>query len=359
MKVAVIGAGLSGLACAHELERHGIMPAVFEQRHRPGELFDHCSAVLELFSRPHDPLGQLAKEFNLRIQPIGKVSEIIMKSPGKRVAVRGNLGYFILRGHDPVSIESQLHRKIKSRIVTNTKADCRSLSRCFDYVVAANGNYDFSRKSGIWSPVYPAKLIGGTVIGKFRTDRMLMWVDTRYTMTAYAYLAPMENKRAFLGLVAPGSTAEEARRRWRRFWEMEGHPYHPINEIVVEHNAGFVYPHQVGNVLFAGVAGGFMEPFLGFGALSCMKSGVLAARAIATGRKYEDLLFQLKEDMKHSLVLRNLFNKVGNDGYDRLMGYLGFPGLKQLIYNTNLDVARMGTALAAHVKKMAGRLKNK
>ncbi|MHB8916998.1 MAG: NAD(P)/FAD-dependent oxidoreductase [Desulfocucumaceae bacterium] len=352
MKVAIIGAGLAGLACAHEFESHGISPVIFEQRHRPGELFDHCAAVLELFARPYEPQSNLRDRYGLDLRPLNTIKAITMKSPGKKSTVTGKLGYFFLRGQDPASLESQLYQKVRSKIITNTRADYSRLSRQFDYVVVANGNFDMARTAGIWSLVYPSNLIGGTVIGNFDQTKMFMWVDTRYSKTAYAYLAPMEKKRAFLALVVPESTAEEARWHWKLFWELEKHPYDLINEIIVVHNAGFVYPHQVGNVLFAGIAGGFLDPFLGFGALSSMKSGVLAARAITGGKRYEDLIVQLKEDMQHSLVCRDLFSKISNRDYDRLVATVGVPGIKHLVYNTNTDVLRIVSAAAGHLNKM-------
>lgn len=357
MKVAIIGAGPSGLACALELERHGIAPVIFELRHRPGELFDHCAAVLELFTRPNDPLADLKKNYSIDLHPIARISSIVMKSPHKAVTVKGNLGYFIMRGGDPHSVETQLYGKLKGRVSTNTKVFYTDIYRDYDYVVVASGGRDMSRPEGIWSTVYATNLIGGTVIGEFNLSQLRMWLDTRYSKTAYAYLAPMEKKRAFLGLVVPDSSLEEARDRWKKFWELEHHPYEQVNEIIVEHNAGFVYPHQVGNLLFAGIAGGFQEPFLGFGMISALKSGVLAGRAIATGRRYEDLLVQLKEDMKHSLVLREMFNSVDNKTLDRVMTVLEIPGIKQFIYNTNIDIIRMGTSATAHIKKALTRLR--
>jgi len=357
MKVAVIGAGPSGLACALELEKLGIYPDVYEQRHRPGEMFDHCAAVLEIFTRPLDPLGQLKDKFGLEIRPIQRIRAITMKSPNKKVTVRGNLGYFCMRGHDPSSVETQLYRMLKGPLITNTRAEYTDLARRYDYVVVANGSYDSARSEGIYSVILQTKMIGGTVLGSFDLNTLLMWIDTRYSTASYAYLCPMEKNRAFLGLVVNDSTVEEARQHWRLFWEIERHPYDQINEVIVEHNAGFVYPHQVGNLLFVGIAGGFQEPFLGFGMISSVKSGLLAARAIATGQNYEDLLVQLKEDMQHSLILRDLMNRADNRDFDRVMKVLSVPGVKQFTYNTNIDFVRIGTAAVGHVRNALQRLK--
>lgn len=358
MKVAIIGAGLSGLACAHELERQGIFPVIYEQRHRPGELFDHCAAALELFTRPYDPLEHLRDKFSLAIRPIAPIKTIIQKSPNKKVPITGNLGYFFMRGGSFSSIESQLYRKLKGEFVFNTRADYTRLEHQYDMVVVANGGYNISRPEGIWNTVVPTKLIGGTVVGDFDINTLYMWVDTRYARTAYAYLSPMEKKRAFLGLVVPEATVEEARKRWQLFWEMEHHPFNAVNEIIVEHNTGFVYPHQTRNLLFIGIAGGFQEPFLGFGAISALKSGVLAGRAIATGKNFEDMLTQLKKDMKHSLIFRHLMNKAKNKDFDRLMATIAVPGIKQSVYNTSFDIVRIGSAAIAGIKRMMGNLES-
>ncbi len=359
MRVAIIGAGVSGMACAHELERHGIFPVIYEQRHRPGELFDHCAVVLQSFTRPYDPLSLLRERFNLALRPASVIKKIVMKSDDKKTTINGKLGYFFMRGHDPLSVETQLYRKLKCKVIANTKVNYTDLSGRFDYVVAANGSYNMGRMAGVWTPAYPTNLVGGAVVGNFDVNKMIMWLDTRYSGTAYAYLTPMERKRAFLGLVVPHSTPEEARRRWQTFWELERHPYDIVNEVIVEHNAGFVYPHQVGNVMFAGVAGGFMEPLLGFALVAGAASGVLAARAIAGGQRYEDLLARLKEDMKHSFVLRSVINNFKNDDFDRLVTYLGAPGLRQVIYNTNIDVLKVGAPAVAGLKKFVKLFKNK
>ncbi len=358
MKVAIIGAGPSGMACAHELERHGISPVIFEQRHRPGDPYDHSAAVLQLFTRPYDPVDLLRKKFHLDLQPFERIRKITMKSPRKKVLVKGNLGYFFMRGTSPESVESQLYSKIRAGVTADTRADYLELSGQFDYVVVANGGYDVSRSEGVWSLVIPTNLVGGTVIGDFDPTEMVMWIDTRYSRSSYAYLCPMGKNRAFLGLVVPESTADEARQKWKLFWEMERHPYEQISEVVVEHSAGYVYPHQVGKLLFVGIAGGFKEPFLGFGLMSAVKSGVLAGRAIATGQRYEDLLDQIKKDMEHSLVFRKLLNKADNRDYDRIMAVLSVPGLKQLIYNTNIDVVRIASASVAFLNSISERFKN-
>lgn len=274
-----------------------------------------------------------------------------MKSPSKTVTVQGKLGYFFLRGQNPPSIETQLQSSIKSNIYFNNRGDYARLAREYDYVVVANGQQDVSRTLGLWSTIFPTHLMGANILGEFDLNTMIMWINTRFAKSAYAYLTPIEKNRAFLGLVVPNSTPDQTREYWKLFWELEKHPWDIVFEAMVEHISGFVYPHQVENILLAGTAGGFLEPFLGFGLLSAAQSGVLAGRSIATGKKYEELLQQLKEDMKHSLTFREMFANLGNAEMDRLVAVLGTPGIKQFIYNTNIDLVRATTAVVGKFKR--------
>ena len=351
MKVAVIGAGIAGMACVHELERYGIESVIFDQKKQSGELFDHSAATLEMFTRPYDPLEYLMSDFNISIKPLQNLNSIIMNSPSKKETVKGNLGYLILRGQHYPSVETQLYSSIKSKVYFNTRADYSQLAREYDHVVVANGQHDITMTMGLWSTIYQTHIIGANVLGEFDVNTMIMWINTRFAKSAYAYLTPMEKNRAFLGLVVPNSTPDQAREYWKLFWEIEKHPWDIVYEAMVQHSSGSVYPHQIENILLAGTAGGFLEPFLGFGMLSSVQSGVLAGRAIATGKKYEDLLLQLKEDMKHSLVFRELLASLGNAEMDRLVAALGTPGIKQFVYNTNIDLVRITTAMVGKIRK--------
>lgn len=327
MKVAVIGAGPAGMACVHELERHGIYPVVYEQRFMPGDLFDNAAAVFNVLSGGHDPFGLLRENFHLDIQPNGKIKTLNMMSAGKKETVCGDFGFFLLKGHDPASLETQLYQQLKTEIITNTRADYEHLKGEFDFVVVAGGSSDMTGTKMTRSPDYPAKIIGGTVVGSFDTENMSVWrLDAGGSKTAFVYLAPMEKKRAFLSLLMPHVSVDEAMVRWQTFWELNQHPFDLVSEVIMD-SAVIYYPRQVGNILFTGLSGGFLEPFLGLGIILSVKTGFLAGHAISTGQKYEALTCRIREEADRLLVLSDLFSDLGNDNFNRLLSFLGTNNL--------------------------------
>ena len=52
LRVAIIGAGVAGLACAVTLERSGLETVVYEQGDKPGPVFANVSAVMPVVHRP-------------------------------------------------------------------------------------------------------------------------------------------------------------------------------------------------------------------------------------------------------------------------------------------------------------------
>jgi digeranylgeranylglycerophospholipid reductase len=51
MKIAIIGAGISGLACALECEKLGVTADVFERQHSVGWIWPSVSGWINLFNR--------------------------------------------------------------------------------------------------------------------------------------------------------------------------------------------------------------------------------------------------------------------------------------------------------------------
>lgn len=341
MRVAIIGAGPSGLACAHELERHGVKPDIFEQRPRSGDLVEHIGVLLQVMNRPvKDQIEEIKERCQISIKPLNLVNKITMYAPRASGSVCGKLGYLFKRGQADDTIESQLLSQVITPIKYNFRADCAALAREYDYVVVASGTYDITKIFGCWEDIYKTWLMGATVLGEFETNVIKMWLNTEFAGSGYAYLTPFNHKSASLILVVSNANRINIVDYWKKFWQIEKLSFKICSLWDWEHVSGFVYPHQVDNILFAGNAGGFLEPVLGFALFDAIRSGVYAARSIVEGRKYENYLTHIKENIRSSIKLRKVLNRFANKDYDRLIAILTAPGIKQFVYNTNLEIIR-------------------
>ena len=79
MRVAIVGAGPSGLACALELERRGIYPDIFERSSRVGHPIPRVEVLLQLFERPlRNQLRYLMENHNLEFKPLSPLRRVVM-----------------------------------------------------------------------------------------------------------------------------------------------------------------------------------------------------------------------------------------------------------------------------------------
>ena len=117
MRVAIVGAGPGGLACALELERRGIYPDIFERSNRVGHPISRVEVLLQLFERPlKNQLHYLLKNYALEFQPLSPLRRVVMHTTRHNATVRGNLGFLVERGQSEEAIEVQLSRKLRTRI---------------------------------------------------------------------------------------------------------------------------------------------------------------------------------------------------------------------------------------------------
>ena len=338
--MAIVGAGPAGLACALELERLGIRPAIYERHHRVGSPVERAEVLLELTWRPvKDQLAYLEQRCRLRLLPLARLQKIVMHSPGRRVAVSGRLGYIVHRGRAPASLECQLASRLRSPISFETPADPLELSQEFDRVVVATGDGDVASRLELWQEPEQVAVKGAVVLGDFDPRAASMWLDTRYAGHGFGHLVPLGRERASLHLCVGGIGLKQLDDYWNMFLEAEGLDRYPVVEAFeMIFHCGRPSRRQVKNLLLTGTAGGFVDNFLGEGVFASIVSGVLAARAIARGLDYESLVQPLVRRLDQCRALRRLLERLDDRGLERLLGLLNLPGLKQLIYRSGLNL---------------------
>lgn len=350
--MAILGAGLAGLACAHELERLGIKPVIFEKRHRVGERFPNVEIMPQmLHHRPsRDIFTELRQELNLPVQPAGAVTRAVLHGPTQEVTVGTFIGYATIRGHDDRSLERQLERHVQSEIHFCRNPDPARLAREFDRVVIATGDQEVTRALGLWRRDMAAWLRGAVIRGDFAPYELHIWLNTEYAKTGYGYLAAFDERHAWAMVAVPESNAGEVDRYWQRFLAREGGNWQIEYPAKLEKfEIGRAGAHLVDRFVLVGNAGGFVEPLIGCGQCPSMFSGVMAAREMALGdgslirfaRRWQRYYRRL-------LQVRHWVNDQENPSFDRLVQALALPGARTALFRNPLNwVGPTGALLGA------------
>lgn len=352
IKVAVIGAGIAGLSCAIELERHGITPVIFEKKHRPGSPFPFAPMMLNFIYRPvGDQLKELKKRYNLELNPISELRSLTVKGPSSKYSVTGHLGYSVLRGQDQNSIESQLAGMLKTRIHFQRYVRPEDLLKQFDYLVVADGTSYWASKLNIWQSTFNCWIRGATVLGKFNPQKVQVWMNTNFCKGGFAYLVPLDSQRASLVLIVAYTSHDHLSSFWQQFLQTENLHLHEIENWDIEFETGLVYPHRVGNTFFIGNSGGFVTSWIGVGIFSCIVSGIEAARSISTNSNFDKNIIDYHSIMERNARLRRLWDRLNNRGIDRVIQMMGATPLKQVFYLSNLDMIRTMDPLVHYLLK--------
>ena len=347
MKVAIIGAGLSGMACAYVMKNHGIIPTLFERKGYIGEILELPAIQFNIFNTiVKDPVKHLKDKYGLSIMPHYDLKEIVMVSPTKTYTINGNMGYVFLRGREKGYITIQLKNALDLPATLNTLGNVNELKTQYDHVVVADGTMQVAQQMNTATIHFDAFVRIASVLGDFDTSSIKVWMNTKYAKNGYAYLVPITNKSASLVLIVNNIQQNELEYYWNEFVTTENITY-PIIEIKeLRHITGVVEPVQVENIYFVGNAGGFLDSLLGFGSTNALISGAMAATCMINGLDYNKEMKTMIKDIKKKYEFRKVFNTFENDDLDRLVTMENFPLVKQFIFNNPLLKVTQGTFLA-------------
>lgn len=355
MKVAIVGAGLSGLCCAYELERQGIETIVFEKRKHVGEILEYPISDLKLFNRYRSgTLRYLQRRYDFKIKPLGKIKKIIMFSPNYKTIIKGKLGYLFIKGKDEKSLENQILSYFNPNITYDSYIDVSDIARDFDYVVVATGEQYTARKYGIFQQTFNALSRIATVVGSFDPNTIIMWLGREFSNNGYCYMVPYNQKKAYVILSVNNITYNELDYYWKLFLTRENVRFKIIETRDVENQIGFVNPIMVDNIYFIGNAGGFIDSFLGFGGINAIESGLSLARCIGQNLDYNAMMNPIMKDIKLMHEYRIMMNGLEDNDYDKILTLLNIPAVKGLLYKNPFYKASYG----AHLIRLYNQLKN-
>ncbi len=343
MRVAIIGAGISGLSCAFELEKAGITPVIYEKRGAIGDALDYSSIWSNLISRVNrDPLEYLSEKYNFCVNPLFNLREKIMISPNKKTIAKGNLGYIFKRGLDPYSLEKQIASKISTPVRYNSYVDSNDIRKEFEHIVVATATASIAKQLNVWKDSFITQIRVAVVLGDFKVDSSTVWFNEKYANKSFGYLIPNNSKEATLALIINNSCTDELDHYWKTFLSIENIQYKITHQYDTEYLTGLVRRHKINNIYLVGNAAGFTDDLIGVGAFNAIESGILAAQSIINGSDYNDLAKPIYDDIMKLDHFRQAMNSFDNSDFDKLIGFLKTPGIKQLIYNNPFFKLRHG-----------------
>jgi digeranylgeranylglycerophospholipid reductase len=333
MKVAIIGAGVSGLSCALELKRNGIIPTIFEKKSCLGDALQFSCIWSRQISRPFmDPLIYLNNKYNLKLIPLSELNEIVIKAPDKVMTAKGGLGYLFMRGIEEYSLECQIAKEVDLPVTFDSYIELKDIKNDFDHVVVATANSIIARQLNVWNDTFTTIARIATVVGDFRINSSTLWLNTEYSKNAFCYLIPNSAKEATLTLIVNNISAYELDFYWKEFLFKENIKYTIIETKDVPFDCGFADKYKIDNVYLSGSAAGFTDDLIGCGAFNAIETGMLAARSIAFNADYNKLVQPLIKDLIKLHELRKMMNTFDNNNFNRFVSFLRVPLVKQYMY---------------------------
>lgn len=336
MEIAIMGAGLSGLACAITLEKNGIMPTIFEKRSQVGDRFVNGEVLLSIFTRPvHDCIASLSEQFGIYLQPSSNIQKMTIISKNRKATIEGQLGFTNIRGRDKDSFEAQLSRQVKSPIQFHSEETYERLLTNYTHVVLATGDGDDAKKTRNFREDLTVSIKGATIEGDFDRYEVMAWINYDIAPFGYGYLIPYSEKEANIAIAMPdipSTQGFELEKLWEPFYQMvrsEIKQPLPItdNFQITNYPMGICKSARIGNTFYVGNCFGSLMPFMGFGQYVALLSGVYAAYDLCGLGKYEELMAPLRHSYENSLVLRRTMEHIDNQDLDRIVhlmqGYWG------------------------------------
>jgi len=339
LRVAIIGAGPCGLACALELEQRNIYPDLYEQSYRVGYNVPMVQALLRVLDRQgYRHLRHIFTKLGFNFKPLANLHTLTIRTSRRSYELRGDLGILLERGQGEKALEVQLSKQLRSAVKFGTSAGYNSLAGAYDYVVVCDGNSNTAVELKIVEKTYSAWLKGAVLLGDYDPGTATLFFNTCCAGRGHACLLPFSRERAMLLLLVTGASRDEMEDYWKDFLYRTKLEPEIVQAFEIQHLGLLLSKQRVGNILLAGNSGGFSDSLLGLDSLSGMASGALAGIAIAENMDYDRLVEPIVSRMRRLAAFRDILDTLDSSGIDRLIRVATLPGIKQVLSNSNIDI---------------------
>lgn len=353
MRVAIMGAGLAGLACAITLEQHGIEPVIFEKRSRIGDRFVNGEVLLSMFTRPvNDSIAYLSEQFGIFLHPAASISKMTIYSKHKKAVLKGQLGFTNIRGREKKAFEAQLGRQVKAKIHYHSDKTYEQLLADYTHVVLATGDSDYAKKTGNFREDLTVSMKGATVNGSFDPYEVRTWLDYELAPFGYGYLIPFSEKEANLVIAFPdlSEIQIDIEHSWNQLHQkVQAELQQELSVTdqfqITGYSIGLCHSGRIGNTFYVGNCFGAMMPFMGFGQHAALMTGIYAAHDLCGLGHYEELTQPIRQSYENSIVLRRAMEHLSNETLDTIIQHLDSSWGEKLMTNPKLDPLKIASYL--------------
>lgn len=350
MKIAIMGAGLSGLSCALTLEKYGYQADIFERRAMVGDRFVIAEAMFSLFHTPYDDaVKYLSENHEIHLKPTTNIQKVHIYSENEHSFIDGHLGFTNMRGKHPEAYENQLANQLKGEIQFNKNVSYKDISKEYTHVVLATGDALDTKKIQPFDVAFKASFKGAVIKGDFNQTEVYTFFNNNFAPKGMAYILPHSDREASLVLVYPQYPENETSDK-EELWEKcfseccrrLDQDFKVLSEYSIkDYRIGKIQTSRIGNTFIVGNCWGAITPMIGFGQFESMLTGIYAAHDIVGVGDYEKLVQPLSKSYHDSLTLRRTLEKLGNKKLDLLTKSLSNELIESFVTSKKINAMKI------------------
>lgn len=290
MKVAIVGAGITGLYLAWKLTEKGETVTVFEKRDIIGK--EACSGLIS-----ERILGFFPESKKL-IQ--NEINECLIHFPKRTFKIKFRKKFFVMNHFDLDNLAADLARKAGAKIVLNNPVN--SLPSELDYVIGCDGAMSKMRKNlGLSDPNFKLGIQGFS-----SENSSANFVETWPTKNGFLWKIPRGDKTEYGIMEEP----RRAREIFNEFTKKNNLRLEAVKSAVIAQ--GFVSCSNTKATL-CGEAAGLTKPWSGGGVIWGLTAANLLLKNFPNFIKYQ-------KELKRKFLLEIYLSKIAK----KIVYFLGF-----------------------------------